>query len=140
MATVPIRPILVISPNWRNRALLAAQLGETTDHNVVSAPGVDEALALVKIIGIHPALLVVDASPEMSREDVERLMAALLDTPLVLCVSALRRAAFDPLRECCAAYLIRPVSIGRIAQVVAQLVTNDRSQSPKRPTANGSEA
>nr|HID14661.1 hypothetical protein [Anaerolineae bacterium] len=125
MTTIPARPILVVSANWRTRALLAAQLGETSGRDVVSAPGANEALGLVKIAGVHPVLLVVDAGPQMPREDVERLMAALPDTPLVLSVSALRRAAFDPLRERCAAYLIRPVSIGRIARAVAQVLRDD---------------
>jgi DNA-binding NarL/FixJ family response regulator len=127
MVTVPTRPILVISTNWQTRALLAAQVGKTTGHDVVSAPGADEALVLAKIAGIHPALLVVDAGQQMTREDVERLAAALPDTPLVLSVSALRRTAFDPLREHCAAYLVRPVSIGRIAQAVAQVI------APRQP-------
>jgi DNA-binding NarL/FixJ family response regulator len=127
MVIVPARPILAISANWQTRALLAAQVGEITGHDVVSAPGANEALALVKIAGIHPALLVVDAGQQMTREDVERLAAALPDTPLVLSVSALRRTAFDPLREHCAAYLVRPVSIGRIAQAVAQVI------APRQP-------
>ncbi len=120
MDSLPVHPILVISANWRTRALLAAQLGETCGRSVVSAPGVNEALELVKIAGVQPALLVVDAGQQATREDVERLMAALPDVSLVLSVSALRRAAFDPLRGHCAAYLVRPVSIGRIAQAAAQ--------------------
>ena len=75
----------------------------------------------MKITGTQPAVLIVDAGQEMTREDIERLMAALPYTPLVLSVSALRRSAFDPLRECSAAHLVRPVSIGTIAQTVAQL-------------------
>lgn len=118
----PSHPILVVSANWRTRALLAAQLGETCGCDVVSAPGVNEALDLVQIVGLHPILLVVDAGQQMTREDVERLMTALPDAPLVLSVSALRRATFNSLREHCAAYLPRPVSIGRIAQVVVQII------------------
>jgi len=125
--TMPVHPILVISANWQTRALLAAQVGEMTSHNITSAPGVNEALALIKTAGIHPVLLVVDAGQQMAHEDVERLMAALPDTPLVLSVSALRRATFDPLRERCAAYLVRPVSIGRIAQAVAQAMESTRA-------------
>jgi len=122
MATAPAGPILVISANWQTRALLAAHLGETSGCNVVSAPGVNEALGLVRIVGIHPVLLVVDAGQQMTREDVERLMDTLPDTPLVLSVSALHRASFDPLREHLAAYLPRPVSIGRIAQAVIRVL------------------
>ena len=122
MTTVSVGPILAISANWQTRAFLTAQLGETCGCNVVSAPGVNEALALLKITGTQPVLLIVDAGQEMTREDVKRLIAALPDTPLVLSMSALRRAAFDHLRKRCAAYLVRPVSIGKIAQTVAQLL------------------
>ena len=120
MVTAIGHSIVVISANWQTRALLAAQVGETTDQNVISAPGADEALALIKIARVRPLLLVVDAGPPMSREEVELLMTALPDTRLVLVVSALRRPTFDILRPRCVAYLVRPVSIGRIAQAVVQ--------------------
>jgi DNA-binding NtrC family response regulator len=122
MASTPSHPILVISAKWQTRALLAAQLGETCSRDAVSAPAVDEALAIVKIAGVQPALLVVDAGQQMSPEDVDRLMTGLPDTPLVLVASAFHRAAFDPLRERCAAYLVRPVSIGEIAQAAARIL------------------
>jgi DNA-binding NtrC family response regulator len=135
MDTVVTRPILAISATWQTRALIAAQVGETTGHDVVSAPGVNEALALVRITGSDPVLTVVDAGQQMSPEEVERLMTALPDTPLVLSVSALRRAAFDPLRDRCAAYLIRPVSIGRIAQAAAQVLSASTTDAPPRRSA-----
>ena len=128
MASTLSHPILVISTKWQTRALLAAQLGETCSRDAVSIPGVDEALALVKIAGVQPALLVVDAGPQISPEDVERLTTEVQDTPLVLIASAFRRAAFDPLRERCAAYLVRPLSIGEIARAVVQVLANTDNQ------------
>jgi DNA-binding NtrC family response regulator len=115
-------PILAVSAEWQTRALLSAQLSEACGRDVVSTPGVDEALALVKTTGVQPVLLVVDAGQQMSPEDVARLMVGLPDTPLVLVASALRRAAFDPLRERCAAYLVRPLSIGAITQAAARIL------------------
>lgn len=120
--TVPSQPILVISPDWQTRALLAAQLGELSDRDVISTQGANEALALVKAGGVDPALLVVDAGQEMSRSDVKRLMEAHLGAPLVLTVSALRQKSFDALKDRCAAYLVRPISIGRIAKEASSLV------------------
>jgi hypothetical protein len=116
------RPILVVSVSWQTRALLAAQIGELTDQDVLSTSGVNEALGLIRLGGIEPALLVVDAGQQISREGLERLREAKRDAPLVAIVSRLRRDAFDSLRDCCAAYLLRPVSIGRIARVVAQVL------------------
>jgi hypothetical protein len=115
-------PILVISIDWQTRALLAAQLGETCDREVISAPGVNEALGLAKVAGVQPALLIVDAGPEMAAKDVDRLLEGVPGVPLVLCVSALRRPEFDLLHERCAAYLIRPVSVGEIAQAAVEVL------------------
>lgn len=128
MKTLPQRPILVVSVKWQTRALLAAQLGEMSDHDVVSARDVTEALGLIKIVGIDPALLVVDAGRAIGRQDVKRLVAAQPQTPLVLTVSAFRRADFAALRERCAAYLVRPVTIGRIAQAAVRLLSGEASR------------
>jgi len=122
MDSVRWRPILVLSADWQTRALVAAQIGETTGREVVSAPAVNEALALIRMAGIDPALVIVDAGQQVTREEVERLMDAVPDAPLVLSVSALRRTEFDPLRSRCAAYLVRPVSVGQIAQAAAQML------------------
>jgi DNA-binding NarL/FixJ family response regulator len=122
MDNVRWRPILALSADWQTRALLAAQIGETTGREVVPAPAVNEALALIRMAGIDPALVIVDAGQQVTREEVERLMNAVPDAPLVLSVSALRRTEFDPLRSRCAAYLVRPVSIGRIAQAAAYVL------------------
>ena len=116
------RPILVVSADWQTRALLAAQIGETTGREVVSAPAVNEALALLRIAGIQPAVVIVDTGQQVAREEVERLMDALPDAPFVLSVSALRRAEFDPLGSRCAVYLVRPVSVGQIAQAAARIL------------------
>lgn len=115
-------PILVLSADWQTRALLAAQLGKETGRDVLSAPGVDEALALTKRFGLDPVLITVDTGEQMNHQDVERLIAARPDVLMTLIVSALRRATFDTLREHCAAYLVRPVSIGEIVQEAGRLI------------------
>jgi DNA-binding NtrC family response regulator len=122
MGPAEARPILVLSADWQTRALLAAQIGETSGREVISAPAVNEALALIRMAGIDPALVIVDAGQQVTRAEVERLMDALPDMPLVLSVSALRRTEFDPLQSRCAAYLVRPVSIGRIVQAAAHIL------------------
>jgi DNA-binding NtrC family response regulator len=113
---------MIVSADWQTRALLAAQLGEASEHTVVSAPGVNEALGLIKVVGMQPVLLIVDAGPTMATKDVERLLEGVPGVPLVLCVSALRHPEFDSLRERSAAYLTRPVSIGEIAQAAARVL------------------
>lgn len=113
-------PILVISSEWRTRALLAAQLGETTGREVISVPGVDEALVLLRVARVAPALLVVDAGQDLSAAEVERLRAAVPDAGLVLVASALRSEHFLPLGGSGSALLVRPVTIGEIAQAAAE--------------------
>lgn len=101
---------------------MAAQIGEATERDVVSAPGVNEALGVIKLRGIDPVLLVVDAGQEIACEGVERLMEGSTGVPVAVIVSRLRRRTFDSLRDGCAAYLVRPVSIGRVARVVAHFL------------------
>jgi hypothetical protein len=97
-------------------------MGEMSERDVVSAPTVDEALKLIKLAGVDPAVMVVDAGQEMSSEDVERLIEAKRGTPLVLVLSRLRQEWFQGLGGCCAATLVRPVSIGRIARTVTRIL------------------
>jgi DNA-binding NtrC family response regulator len=122
MDEVFVPPILVVSAKWETRTLLVAQIGEMVERNVISAPAVNEALGLIKLDGIDPALIVVDTGQQISVEDVKRLMEAKRGTPVVLVVSRLRREAFQELRGSAAAILARPVSIGRIAQTVNQVL------------------
>jgi len=115
-------PILLISARWQTRALLAAELGERVARDVVSAAGVNEALGLIKLAGVEPVVMVVDAGRRVEPEDVWRLLEAKREVPLVLVVSRLRREAFDGLREACAVYLVRPVRIGAIAERVVSVL------------------
>jgi len=115
-------PVLVVSSTWQTGALLAAQIGEATELEIVSVPGVNEALGLIKLHGIDPVLVVVDLGQQIEREGVERLMEAKADALFVAIASRFRRETFDSLRDRCAAWLLRPVSVGRVAGVVAKLL------------------
>jgi hypothetical protein len=118
-------PVLLVSSRWQTRALLAAELGERVAGNVVSAPDVNAALSLIKLAGIDPRAMVVDAGWGVGPDDVERLLEAKREVPLVLIASGLRRDMFDPLRNCCAAYLVRPVRIGTIARTVVEVLEGE---------------
>jgi DNA-binding NarL/FixJ family response regulator len=112
----------VISAKWQTRALLAAQIGEMVERDVVSVASVTEALGLIKLGGVDPALMVVDTGQQLSAEDVERVMEAKREAPVVLVVSRLRREAFETLRGRATVILVRPVSIGRIARTVGEVL------------------
>ncbi|MFW6115644.1 MAG: hypothetical protein ACOC7Y_01140 [Chloroflexota bacterium] len=123
MKTETSAPILLVAARWQTRALLAAQIGETAGEDVVPAPDVNGALKLIKLAGVDPALLVVDADRHLAREDVERLLEGAPGVPLVLLVSGLRRETFEPLRGRCAAYLVRPVTVGAVARTVSRVLS-----------------
>jgi DNA-binding response OmpR family regulator len=114
-------PILVVSGRWQTRALLAAQIAASTERDVVSASDVSEALGMIKLGAIDPVLLVVDAGEGIGREGVKRLMEAKEGVPLVAIVSRLRRDSFESLRHRCAAYLLRPVTVGKVARFVRKV-------------------
>ena len=120
MQNTPRSTILVISASWQTRALLAAQIGEQANQDVVSAADIDQALSLIKLAGVDPALLVVDAGQKITGKDLQRLMEAKPDVPMVLVASRFRRRAFERLRGRSAAYLERPVSVGTIARIAGQ--------------------
>lgn len=111
--------ILVISPDWRTRALLAAQLCETCNCDTVSAPGVDEALILLSIAPAQLVLVIVDtgqAQGEIGPAEIERLLSRLPGIPVILITSAFQQATLAQLGTHLAAYLTRPVSIGKVAE------------------------
>lgn len=117
--------IMVISPDWRTRALLAAQICESCDCDTVSAPGIDEALTLLSLVPVRPVLVVIDtgqAQGEIGPAEIERLRLRLPEVPFVLVTSAFQRASLASSERYCAACLTRPVSIGAIAETVKRLL------------------
>lgn len=120
--------ILVVSESWRTQVLLAAQLAEDLGRDVISASDVTQALGLIKLGGIDPVVLLVDAGQGISAGDVRRLTEAKRHTPLVLVVSRPRRQAFETLRGVSAAYLVRPVSVGEISRSVRRLLKGATEQ------------
>ncbi len=117
--------ILVISPDWRTRALLAAQLCETCGCDTISAPGSDEALSLLNIMGVRPVLVVIDTGGvqgEIGKAEIERLLTVLSETPAVLIGSVFQRTMLEQLKTQRATCLIRPVSIGMIAETARRLL------------------
>jgi hypothetical protein len=122
MVRAPSDSILVVSATWRTRTLLVAQIAHLTDRNVLSTPGVNEALGLIRLRGIHPILIVVDAGQAIGPADVERLLGAIVDVRLVIVASRFPHRDLEGLRNRCAAYLIRPVTIGRVAQIVCRVL------------------
>jgi len=115
-------PILVVSPRWQTRALFAAELGERLGRDVVSAPDVEGALGLIKMGRVDPAAVVVDAEPGIGPADVERLLEAIQDVPVVLVVGPMRKRAFEGLRGRVAVWMVRPVTVGSVVRAVEAVV------------------
>jgi hypothetical protein len=94
---------------------------------VLPAGDVDQALGLIKLAGVEPAVVVIDAGRRLLPEGVARLLEAKDGLRLVLVVSGLRQASFDNLREQCEAYLRRPVPLGTIAQAVVGVLKDQET-------------
>ncbi len=88
------------------------------ERDVLPAPGVEEALRLIKLRGVDPVVVVVDGARGLAAADVERLLEAKRGVPVVLVVSALRRDAFADVAERCAVTLARPVRVEDVARAV----------------------
>ena len=111
-------PVVVASASWRARVLLAAQIGESLERAVISASDVSGALKLVVLLGVDPLAMLIHIVRRVSPDDLARLLEAQTGTPLVLVVGRLQHPAFDEVSPHCAAYLLRPVRIGEIADAV----------------------
>ena len=112
----------MISGSWHPRAFLAAQIGESVKREVISTPDVHGALKLVDLTGVVPLAMVVDTAGGVRPHDVTRLLEAKLRTALVLVVSRWQDQARDAISDRCAAYLLRPVRIGGIADAVGRVL------------------
>lgn len=113
---------MVVSPRWQTRALFAAEIGERLGSEVVSAADVDGALGWIKLGGVDPTAVVVDAESGIGLGDVERLLEAIRGVPVVLVVGAMRKGAFEGLRGQVAVWMVRPVRVGKVVERVEGVV------------------
>ena len=115
--------LLLVATDWQSRALLLAELQEA-GFPVRAAPGLQWAIAwLLRGEVGKPALLVVDVhqDPLALPDQVATLHRLSGGAPLVLIVGVYQRRAFEPLRASCAAFLVRPITIGQVVEVVRRL-------------------
>ncbi len=115
--------LLLVAADWRSRALLLAELQEA-GFPVRAAPGIQWAITwLLRGQVTAPALLVVDVhqDPLALPNQVTALQQLSGGAPLVLIVGVYQRRAFESLRASCAAFLVRPVTIGQVVAVVRRL-------------------
>lgn len=120
----PRRNLLLIAADMEERRLLMAELLEA-GYPVLALPGVGYAFRSLRLGLVAPLLVLVDVQGDEHAKprDVERLLAAAPDVPLILVVGAVNSDQWESLRPRLAALLTRPISIGQIVEAVCTQIT-----------------
>ncbi|HIC88651.1 MAG TPA: hypothetical protein EYP04_04530 [Anaerolineae bacterium] len=115
--------ILLIAADWHVRALILAELQEA-GYDVSAVPGLKCGLRAVLLGKTEPSLvvLVVDGDEFASPDQVKALLDVLPGIPIVLVTGAYDQAAYKPLRDRVAAFLVRPITVGDVVVAVQNLL------------------
>jgi DNA-binding NtrC family response regulator len=121
------RDVLLVAANLNERRLLYGELLEA-GYDVLPVSGV--ALALGKLLqkSIEPRLVLIDAreDPEALPASVEYLGTLIPDVPLIVVISSVDRAIWQPVRSRDTMLLPRPITIGQIVAAVKQALPPDQ--------------
>ncbi len=120
--------ILVIAPEWRDRAVLVAQLSEQFPYAVHSAPTPTEAELRLRIQNMEPVLLIVETDSSVDTSTLQKLCDTHPDTALVLIYGVFYQTEYLPFHARAAKVLKRPLTVGEIVRAVAA-VLEDQNQS-----------
>ncbi len=114
--------LLLLSADWQTRALTLAEL-QARGHDVLALPGFTWGMKALLQHGVSPSLVIVDVKgdPDVNPERVRQLRRLLPGVPTVLVVGAFERSRFEPLRGEVDAFLVRPLTVGELADVVEQV-------------------
>ena len=117
------RDLLLIVADLDARRLILAELQEA-GYEVMAVPGLKYGLKAVLRGLVEPPAVVLDVHGDdfCTPERVRELLTLLPGVPMVLVVGAYERAAYEPLREQVAAFLVRPVTVGEIVHAVRRVL------------------
>lgn len=127
---VTIPDVLLIEDAWRFRALIKAQLMEL-GFEVLRLPALEAGVKLLSALDrARPRLVVVDT---VGQSEVLRLLPQLRavagDIPIVLCTGPYDEETLDFEPEDWAAVLVRPFTIGDLADTVIDILR--RPEDPR---------
>ena len=119
--------VLLVVGDWRERALILAQLQEE-GYTVHAAHAVRWAIALLVRGLIAPDVTVVDlVTQDAAEQDLVTLRGLIGETPLVLCTGVYERAnAHNRLRP--TRVLVRPFRVQDVVDTVREVVGGELTQ------------
>ena len=115
------RDVLLIAADLNERRLLYGELLEA-GYDVKPVPGLAEALGFLLQKSVEPRLILIDVrdDPEATPNTVTHLLTVVPAVPLILVVGSIDRSAWETLRSRVAVRLARPITIGKIVEIVKQ--------------------
>lgn len=116
------RDLLLIVADLRTRSLTLAELQEA-GYEVMAVPGLQYGLRAILQGRVEPPAIVLDVHNDefCTPERVQELVSLLPDAPVILIVGVYEQAAYEPLREDVAVFLVRPVRIGEVVEAVRRV-------------------
>ncbi len=113
--------VLLIAADLNERRLLCGELLEA-GYDVKPVAGLAVALGALLQKSVEPRLILIDVrdDPEAAASTVEHLLTLVPAVPLILVVDSIDRSAWEALRSRVAAWLARPITIGKILEIVKQ--------------------
>lgn len=114
--------LLIIAPEWRDRAVLAAELGERLSYVICSAPTPAAGVTLLRLQGLRPVLCLVESGEGITPAAVQTLRQTYPQLPLVVIDGVYDRLDYAALAGGANRALQRPVAVAEVVQAVKEVL------------------
>jgi len=114
--------LLIIAPEWRDRAVLAAELGERLPYAICSAPTPAAGAMLLRLQGLRPVLCLVESGEGIKPAAVQTLRQVYPQLLLVVIYGVYDRPDYASLIGDANRVLQRPVAIAEVVQAVKEVL------------------
>jgi DNA-binding NtrC family response regulator len=113
--------VLLIAADLNERRLLFGELLEA-GYDVKPVPGLALALGALLQKSVEPRLILIDVrdDAEATPQAAQHLLSLVPGVPAIVVVGVIDRSAWEAIQPRVAALLARPVTIGKIVEVVKQ--------------------
>lgn len=123
--------ILLIEKKWVTQALIKAQLEEAGDE-VLAVQGLEGALILLRAGWRKPDLIIFDTFGQgCDDQALDDLCETAGDIPIILCTGPYDKAHLTLETRGFAALLIRPFTIGELAERVQEVLREAGLEAPR---------
>lgn len=114
--------LLIIAPEWRNRTLLAAELGERLPYAICSAPTPAAGVLLLRLQRLRPVLCLVESGVGITPAAVQTLRQRYPQLLLVVIYGVYDRRDYAALIGDANRVLQRPIAIAEVVQAVKEVL------------------